>query len=925
MIDLAGSWELHLGDEEAASYESHVTLPGDLASQGFGSEPSLDTEWTGDIIDRGWYEDPAYAPYRVSGSIKVPFWLQPERRYVGAAWLRRSVDIPQSFVGRRLRLFLERPHWETRLWMDGKYLGSNDSLSVPHEYDLGIVREAGARCIALRVDNRVIVPVGPNSHSIADHTQGNWNGIVGSIALFADSAVRVASAEAYSSLRRRSILFRISVANDTGGPIAGELRIGPDADNGGEADARRPLAVELAAGETELCIESPFPEGAKLWDEFSPELTAFEISLSAGDRNGAAYEDSKRVELGLREISVEGSRIAINGRSLFLRGSLECCAFPATGYPPTDLESWMRELRTMQEHGLNHLRFHSWCPPDAAFDAADRLGLYLQIECSTWANQGAKVGVDPRYDSWLFRESERIVRRNGNHPSFIMLASGNEPDGRTEDFLGQWVSYWRGRDPRRLYTSASGWPAIDENQYHVIPKPRIQAWGEGLGSRINALPPETASDYSDIVDPLKKPVIGHEIGQWCSFPSIEDGAKYKGILRPRNYEIFKDFLAKNGLEGKAREFVYASGKLQAACYKEEIESSLRTHSYAGFQLLGLSDFPGQGTATVGVLDAFWESKGYIEPEEFREFCSSTVPLIRMAKRYWLSTERLCATIEVAHFGPERIERGRVAWSILDHAGAEVISGSFDAASIETGELTRIGEIDVSLDELPTALRYQVVVSVCDHDADAIIGRNRWDIWLFDEGLEAGPVGDGILETSKLDESAGRHLATGGSLLFCPPPEDIKGDVELGYSSIFWNTAWTGGQAPHTLGLVCDERHPVFARFPTRAYSDWLWWEPIHGAAAAIMDELPRELAPMAQPIDTWFRSHKLGLIFEARVGSGRLLFCGMDIASDLERRHVARQLRRSLVSYMRSDTFKPLVDLSLDELKTITKRRVTRS
>ena len=109
------------------------------------------------------------------------------------------------------------------------------------------------------------------------------------------------------------------------------------------------------------------------------------------------------------------------------------------------------------------------------------------------------------------------------------------------------------------------------------------------------------------------PAVVHEMGQWCVYPNFDEVRKYTGPLKPKNFDIFHDSLAEHGMLDQWRDFLRASGKLQALCYKEEIEAALRTPGIGGFELLDLHDFPGQGTALVGVLDPFWESKGYITP------------------------------------------------------------------------------------------------------------------------------------------------------------------------------------------------------------------------------------------------------------------------------------------------------------------------
>ena len=132
--------------------------------------------------------------------------------------------------------------------------------------------------------------------------------------------------------------------------------------------------------------------------------------------------------------------------------------------------------------------------------------------------------------------------------------------------------------------------------------------GAGLSSRINAKPPETVSDYTESISKFDVPVISHEIGQWCVYPNFNEMKKYTGVLKPRNFEIFRETLEENQMLDQANDFLVASGKLQTLCYKEDIESALRTPGFGGFQLLDLHDFPGQGTALIGVLDPFWEEK-----------------------------------------------------------------------------------------------------------------------------------------------------------------------------------------------------------------------------------------------------------------------------------------------------------------------------
>ncbi|HEX6970650.1 MAG TPA: glycoside hydrolase family 2 TIM barrel-domain containing protein, partial [Limnochordia bacterium] len=538
VIDLAGTWRFRLdpGDEGigahwyAQALPDSIRLPGSLQEQGYGEDISVETGWIGDVQDRSWFTDPVYAPFREPGNVKVPFWLQPEKHYVGVAWYQRAIEIPPAWAGKRVLLTLTRPHWETRVWLDEQFLGTNDSLSTPHVYALGPHVRPGSHTLTIRVDNRMIVDVGRNAHSVSDHTQTNWNGIVGPLTLSATDPVWLDDIQVHPDVAHRAVRVHVRFGNEAAFAGAVRLRLRAVSDNPAPPHAVPPSesTLELTPERTDFELTYALGPEARLWDEFQPALYRLDVAFETAGGT-VRYAGSRTVTFGLREFGVEGTQFTINGRKTFLRGTLECAVFPLTGYPPTEVAPWRRILRIVKAHGLNHVRFHSWCPPEAAFAAADECGVYFQIECAAWA----RIGEGKPVDEWLYREAECIVRWYGNHPSFVLMAYGNEPHGEHQRYLSEWVAHWRRRDPRRLHTGGSGWPVLPENEFHVIPEPRIQRWGEGLKSRINSRPPETVTDYREVVQRFSVPVIAHEIGQWCAFPNFEERVKYTGSLKAK--------------------------------------------------------------------------------------------------------------------------------------------------------------------------------------------------------------------------------------------------------------------------------------------------------------------------------------------------------------------------------------------------------
>lgn len=916
VVPLSGVWrfELDPADEGlVSSWENRtlvdrIRLPGVLQAQGFGADVTVDTQWTGQIVDRSFFTSARYEPYRRPGNFKVPFWLQPDKHYVGPAWYERDVVVPPEWKGRRIVLHLERPHWQTIAWLDGRVVGSSDSLSTPHEHDLGTV-EPGKHRLTIRVDNRLVVDVGLNSHSVTDHTQSNWNGIVGRMELRPAARVWIEDLQVYPRVASRSAVVRGRIGNATGGPGRGTLRLEVSAGEGAAvAPKASDVSWDVSGGAFE--VEVPLGAGAPTWDEFSPVLHQLAATLEAGEAR-----DTRTIRFGLREIGTQGTQFVVNVRKAFFRGTLECAIFPKTGHPPTDLGSWKRIVRIAKAHGLNMIRFHSWCPPEAAFTAADEEGFYYQVEVASWANSSTRLGAGLPIDEWLYRETARILKAYGNHPSFVLLPYGNEPAGRDVEFLSGWVEHWKALDPRRLYTSASGWPQIPENQFHVAPDPRIQAWGQGLASRVNAKPPETRTDYRDTVRARPVPVISHEIGQWCAYPDLAERSKYTGYLKAKNFDIFADTLAASGMADQAAAFLHASGKLQSLLYKEDIESALRTPGMGGFQLLDLHDFPGQGTALVGVLDPFWDSKGYVTADAFRRFSGQTVPLARLDRRVFTSSETLEADIEVAHFGPKPLVGARSLWRLVGDDGQAVARGTLAVRDVPVDNGITLGHVSVSLAKLVAPRKYRLVVGIEDSPFE-----NDWDVWVYPPRVDTA-VPAGVRVVRELDAATEAQLRDGGRVVLLVPPGRVRGDalgkVELGFSSIFWNTAWTNRQAPHTLGVLLDPKHPALADFPTEGYSNWQWWHLVSRAGAMILDGLPKELRPTVQVIDDWFTNRRLGLVFEARVGKGRLLVTSIDLENGLEENPVARQMRHSLLRYAASDRFAPQVEVTAEAIRAL--------
>ena len=907
-INLAGDWELSLGD--SLHYNDYVILPGSLLTNGKGDPVSVKTPWTGSLYDSSYYFNPYMEKYRVEGNMKFPFFLTPETHYVGYAWYKKSVYVPASWKRSRVTIFLERPHIETTIYVNGVKIQHQLSLSTPHMCDITRWLNAGQRntiviCVYNGIEN---VCVGQDSHSVTDQTQGNWNGIAGTMEL------RAQPKDLYiEKVRLRPDLLHgcVHLSLDAGGwnrfddyNVYYSIAVVKDGD-----DPSKAIVQYRYLTEPHIEYDFNFVDSVYLWDEFHPAV--YRIGISLGD-------DYYETTFGMRHVSVSDRQIQLNGHPIWLRGTVENCCFPETGYPPTDEESWTKIFQKCKSYGLNHMRFHSYCPPEAAFAAADRVGFYLQPEGPSWPNHGVKLRRGQKIDEYLLAESKRIIDAYGHHPSFLMMAAGNEPAGDWVSYCNDWVKEMKKYDPSNIYCGASvggGWAWDDGSEYHVKGGARGLDWDRHA--------PHSDDDYYDQIlrprnykgaEDNNSPIIAHEQGQWCAFPDFKEISQYTGVYKAKNFEIFRDLLRDNGMEQMAEKFLMASGKLQTLCYKYEIERNLRTPDYAGFQLLALNDYSGQGTALEGVLNVHWQEKGYTSAKEWKDFCNAIVVLARFPKFVFAADDTLKVPVEVINAYSSIVDSVRSAYYITNEKQEVLAGGSLANGVLPIGKNIDLGTVVFPLNKITKPSKLTLTVTLSG------VIKNHWEFWVYPEVVnseerivnsEERIVNSDIYIADSLDAGAMKVLKNGGKVLLTAAGKVRYGrDVVQHYLPVFWNTSWFKMRPPHTTGAYIDQQHPLFKYdFPTDDWSNLNWWELLNRAQVMNLTEFPKDYQSPIQPIDTWHVSRKLGMLVEAKVLKGKLLMTTMDITSDLEHRLVARQMRQAILAYMQSEDFQPSLTL----------------
>ncbi len=778
------------------------------------------------------------------------------------------------------------------------------------EYDLTGLLTPGSHRLTVRVDNSG--RQGASCHGCGDDEQIRWNGLLGRLELEARDAVSIESVQVFPEPANRRAIVRVDVrtvsAESYDGTVAVSARLKGRANAPWSPAAK--AGFKIAGGSFPVEVVLPLGDAMALWDEFSPSLYELKVELSADALGKKAFDRSFAV-FGMRELTHRGTQLVVNGRTVMLRGTHDGGGFPLTGHPAMDIEAWRRIFRICKDYGLNHVRYHSFCPPEAAFAAADGEGIYLLAELPFWGHVGADWAGTP----FLRAELERILDAYGNHPSFCMMSMGNEHSGDW-DVLGRLVADGRRHDPRHLYAAASNEyirmgkdprPVNPGDEFAVIMKgPKSETSFENGRIRymerlIHGEPPAFDADYREILRGFEVPTFAHELGQWWIFPDVREAAKYTGVLRSGAMDIFRESLDRAGLMPRMEKFHQASAALAVRLYKEDIEPELRTPGLGGFQLLDLHDYTGQNTSLVGLLDAFWESKGAVTPQQFRRFCGPTVPLARLPKAVWTNNETLKAEIEVAHYGPTDLAEVTPSWRLVDSQGDTVAEGLLPKqARIPTGQSTRLGQVCIDLSRVvrPSAVILEVKLGTSAND---------WNLWVYPARDPQSEIRrPRVRVTEKLDAQTLNCLKSGGRVLYLGQrsPHTMPTD----FPCPVWNP-WIPGNVT-SCGLLIAAEHPALAEFPTQTHSDWQWRDLLEPEARALLlNDLPAGAPLIAETIDEPLRAFRLGVLWEASIDQGALLATSLS----LDDQPAARQLRRSLLDYLASDRCRPALKLSAEQ------------
>ena len=914
-LSLNGEWYFTLDPEGiflekdigSAPAKSTVNVPGSWEEQGFG-EPSKHNP--------------------------IGTWKKLHE-YVGTAWYSREVFISEDLKHQFMKLVLSGVRWMTKLWVNDRYVGEGESLVSDHVFDVtDFIKIGETNKVVIYVNNEMKYPL-HDSHIHSYHTATNWGGITGGIFLEALPKTNIQDVRVYPRLEKNYIDVEVGLKNSHLLSSDSYLSIQIVKQDGGVV---RDIQTPINSIDDKLNLTIDLWENVIYWDDRNPYFYHINLSII----QSKSKIDQQIRTLGIRSIKAEGKQILLNGLPAFLRGYVDCCIFPQTGYPSWNKEDYIKQFKTVKQYGFNHVRLHGWTPPKPFWEAADEEGMLVQTELPHWSALYMIREKDPNQDihDFLTRELYRVVESLNEHPSFVLLSPGNElisPQGHEK--LNEVVKLCRALDSTRLYTDNTGFgrlPAHDREGDFYIPS-------------LNAHPPlnnnfagtpNTFEDYNVVTMQEAKPILAHEHGQFTMYVRPQEAQKYKGVLRPHWLETTMATLEKKGQLERIDEFIEASGTLQARAYKENIERARRTSGLSGIQLLDIRDFPGQGHATTGVLDVFWDNKGTISPEKFRSFNDEVVILMRSLNRTHYAGEKLRVTIDVSNFSTDSFQQSELTWELSANQKT-LQSGAIPVTEIIPGNVTSLGVIEV---ETPANQSQSLSLTVKLAGADRII-ENEWEFWTYSRptlhkdasriwtdvsklgnslyGAKfTGKIGfDGFSykEEKDIDLAISDHLSTellqflldGGKAWIMAEEGNQFDEVITRFLPIFWNYIWFPAQIGTTMGMIIHD-HPSLEHFPHDGRSNWNWFHLVDRAIALNLETVP-QVKPIVEVIDNHNRGKHLAYSFETKVGEGKLYVSTFNILKNLKRPEVESLLHKN-IHYLMSDQFNPTANLTVGEL-----------
>jgi len=818
--------------------------------------------------------NPMYTLQRYPQAGYVPDMALPNP--VGCFIYQKIFALDQTPEHTETELFVGGAQNALSAWINGHYLGRHEGYSTPFAFSVpGDVLKNGENRITLVVSNNRLAgyqgrPVSGLTSRAANECTGGIYGDV-SLRFFPDGLK-----DAWVSTAEDCASFTVHVigADDQ----EKKLKIFD-----GEALVKE---HRIPAGEDCFTVGA---QGFQLWHPDQPKLYRAQIST-------AHQEISLR--FGVRRLTVEGTKLFLNGEPFFFRGSCEHCYQPLTVHPTQDKAYYRAVIRKLKELGFNSIRFHTWVPPYAYMATADELGMVMEVESPNNTSLG---------------EWKEIVAFCRRHPSVNLYSTGNELsiDADYEQHLEACAQLVHA-ETDSLFSPMSAMRGIEyyfiDDEYVEAPfrhNPRrlkdvgkfcdvYNSYSLGLTSYISASGDQKTLDERNAI--YGKPLLSHEICIHGTYIDLSLEERYRGS-RIGDTELMSSVrrhLEEKGVLDRANLYYQNSSAWQRMLRKHCFETLRRCHTFAGYDFLGDIDTHWHTFGyCVGMMNEFYELKPGETVENVRRYNSDTVLLADLpCSVNFEAGASVEIPILVSHYGkpiPKALVQIRISG---DHS--VLYRKELRLGEIQRGAVSELYRVSFRMPKCNRPMALKLVVSLSGGDTDC---ENQWDLYVFPRAKRASAKalrGNHVTVMKECDgASLWTALAQGKSVV-------LFGAGPFASQEVSWQLSIAGRTNGHLATVIAD--HPLLDDFPHDGYCGWQFAQMLSGSCSVVLDGMEGRHRPIIDIASSYKNAHREAMLFEYYAGKGKLLVCTLHLPEDDPG---ARWLKEKMVSYAAGDQFHP--------------------
>ncbi|WP_168119857.1 sugar-binding domain-containing protein [Paenibacillus sp. HB172176] len=818
---------------------------------------------------------------------------------LGAGWYKKQFVAGADWPNGTVTLHVGGVSLEAWVWLNQQWIGHHVGHQTPFEMRLGEhIKPGGVNELLIVVANTREDIIGCSIRGFA----GKSAGIYRSVSLKVAGQVRISDCYIHAGKGRKSLSWEVGLEGDT---TVEELDLDWEVSEQWSGKVVASGRQAAKPGNEKWTTDS---FDMKEWSDRQPLLYRIKLIL----RHGQDILDKHEQSFGLRTIERSGIHLRLNGKPVMLRGLTDHAYFPETCTPQTDIHFYRMTLKKLLQLGFNWIRFHTWAPPEECLQAADELGMMLQVEAANGFTES----------EWL--DILRICRK---HPSVVVYCCGNEValDDKMLAYLERMKNHLISLVPDALFNPIEGLRSIeyeiDETAegYVTEPFPHNSKRLERLKTMADVLSPHGAkfrfSYHSMSADELEmkrdfqvyeRPFLIHELGINDTYLNLDLEHRYEGTrIGTSLYSEAREYIEEMGLLHMASIYYQHSCRWMLQVVKNTIENARKNSYITGYDLLGAIDCHWHRTGyPVGLLNEFYELKPGLTAEKLLQFNGESVLLANCGHyRNIVGGESLNLTLSASLYGQEALRGGHLSWVLRGEDHTIYARGNRQIGFVDNGQVTEVAKVTVLAPELtvPRKLIFEASLTGGDYQVN-----NAWEYWAFPSlDMCDQEISSNTRVLDKLDEESIAFMAGGGNVLL------VGSGPFVSLPTTF--QIMTGGRVQGNNATVIRE-HPIFDQFPHEGFCDWQFYRMVEGAETIVFDDISIPFDPIVEFVSGYKMIRKQSSLFELTVGEGRLLVCTLQIDED---DCGARFLYHHMLQYIDSGKHVPAKSAVPEALRTL--------